>query len=237
MKAVQRWLPVVATLAVAYALKHHYSTATAEELRWILAPTAAATGLVLGQEFVWQAGAGYFSPDLSIVIAKACAGLNFLIVAFVALCLAFAPGFRTLAARFAWCAAALVVAYAAALVANTARIVLSVLLAHVAARWLELSFQAVHRALGVGIYLAALAGLLLACSRALGERAAHARPLAVGLAAYLGLTLVVPLLRGAGTRPEFVEHAAMVVGSAGALGLLALAIRALRRTRPRAQVA
>ena len=147
MKTWRLWLPAIAALLVAYALKHHYSVASPQSLRWVLGPTATLTSALLGEEFIWQTGVGYLSPDLSIVIAKACAGVNFLIVAFVTLALGFGPRFPDLRRRALWTAGALALAYSATLIANTARIALSVLVAHHAARATGLSFQAAHRAL------------------------------------------------------------------------------------------
>jgi exosortase K len=75
----------VATLAVAaaalFALKRHYSTATVEDLRWILWPTSHLAGLATGTEFEFQAGEGYLSRERLFLIEKSCAGVNFMIAA------------------------------------------------------------------------------------------------------------------------------------------------------------
>jgi exosortase K len=209
--------PVV--LAAAYMLKRHYSDASPEALLWILRPTAAVTEVVLGRTFVWQSGAGYFSPDFAVVIAKSCAGVNFLIIAFVTLALGFAARFGSHRARLLWALGALAVAYAATVVANTARIALSIGCAHAAARWLGWSFQAAHRALGVAVYLVALLALVHACRRVLRSESSRGTfPLSLGLATYAGFTLIVPWLRGAAATPGYAEHAL-----AAGLGVLAVA--------------
>ncbi|HSD45603.1 MAG TPA: exosortase K, partial [Pyrinomonadaceae bacterium] len=69
----------------ALALKFYYSTATADELRWILAPTTLFVELLSGERFEFESLAGYMSSDHRFVIAVPCAGVNFLITAFLML--------------------------------------------------------------------------------------------------------------------------------------------------------
>jgi len=61
----------------ALALKVYYSTATPDELRWILAPTTALVELLSGRSFTFESYAGYMSSDHRFVIAVSCAGVNF----------------------------------------------------------------------------------------------------------------------------------------------------------------
>ncbi len=77
----------VVVLLCALALKLFYSTASANELRWILAPTTAVVELVTGTRFEFESYAGYINSDRSFIIAGACAGVNFLITAFLMLSL------------------------------------------------------------------------------------------------------------------------------------------------------
>src|SRR5215217_267609 len=72
-------------LLCALALKFYYSTATPDELRWILAPTTVLVGLLSGKSFEFESYAGYMSNDHTFVIAAPCAGVNFLITAFLML--------------------------------------------------------------------------------------------------------------------------------------------------------
>src|SRR5215510_15997249 len=75
----------VVALASAFALKLHYSTASANQLRWILAPTTALVELVSGATFEFESYAGYISRERGFLIANSCAGVNFLIAAFLML--------------------------------------------------------------------------------------------------------------------------------------------------------
>ena len=74
-------------LLCALALKQYYSTATADELRWILAPTTLLVELLSGRSFTFESYTGYMSNDHTFVIAVPCAGVNFLITTFVMLAL------------------------------------------------------------------------------------------------------------------------------------------------------
>jgi exosortase K len=178
---------------------------------------------VVGSDFVFRPGEGYLSRELSILVSPACAGVNFLVVAFLSLTLGFERALKTWRDRAAWLAASAVAAYLTTLLVNALRICLSVWLAHLAARVLGLTFQSAHRLLGIAVYLAGLITLCLTVQVWLRSRmpaTARTPALLCALGCYLGVTLVVPLLRGAAHNPEYWGHAAPVsvlVGLAGAL--------------------
>src|SRR5262245_43541462 len=86
MKRKMIWSAQLAVvLLCALALKFYYSNATADELRWILAPTTALVELLSGRSFAFESYTGYMSSDHRFVIAVPCAGVNFLITAFLML--------------------------------------------------------------------------------------------------------------------------------------------------------
>ncbi len=238
----ERYGLTVVALGVAGLLKLHYSRASAEELRWVLAPTTALTSLVTQAEFVFRDGQGYLSHGLSILISPACAGVNFLIVTFLSLVFGFERHFQGWRARGRWLVASAAGAYFVTLLVNTLRITLSVALAHLAARAFGLTFQSVHRLLGIVVYLAGLGVLCLTVQRSLqslqarkaGHTAARGLPgkrrvlLLLALGCYVGMTLVVPLLRGAYRTQQYWSHAAPVSVLVG--GLAALLFAAKGRT-------
>ncbi len=78
---------LVVVVLAALALKFYYSTASADQLRWILAPTTVLVELVSGTSFEFESHAGYLSSDRSFLIATSCAGVNFLITSFLMLAL------------------------------------------------------------------------------------------------------------------------------------------------------
>jgi len=58
--------------------------------------------------------------------------------------------------------------------------------------------------------------------QSLGDRLSRLRWMAVPIAAYLAITLVLPMANGAATRGNFVHHAGWVV--AGCVAVLAVAV-------------
>src|SRR5262245_70920 len=115
-------------LVAAFALKLHYSTASADQLRWILAPTATLVELVSGATFEFESHEGYISRERGFLIANSCAGVNFLIAAFLMLSMRKLLGDRSKEIAWGFIPTAALVAYLATLVANTARITIALLL-------------------------------------------------------------------------------------------------------------
>jgi exosortase K len=206
------WLSWASALAAAYGLKLAYSRAAAADLAWILVPTARAVGWLRGETLTFNPAAGWVAPDGSYVIAPACAGVNFLILVLTVAVLGFAHRLRSPRARLGWWLAALAGAYVATIAVNTLRIVAAVELYRLGPV-AGLTPEAAHRLLGILIYLGALWGLFTALDQLTGGRRSGGL-LVVG--AYLGMTLVVPLLTGhPGQR--YAEHAMMVSLIAGLL--------------------
>ncbi len=230
---LQRHGLALPALALAALVKLHYSVASAEELRWILAPTSMLTGLVTRAEFAFYPGEGYLSREHSVLVSPACAGVNFAIVAFVSLVLAFGPQLSGWARRSAWLAAACALAYVATVAVNVLRISLSIEVAHLAAQTLGFTFQSVHRLIGIVVYVAGLFALCLMAQIWLSSRSksqsgasiGKAATLAVALVCYAGVTLGIPLARGAAHNPDYWSHAAPVSVVVGAVLSLLFAAR------------
>lgn len=210
------------TLAVAapvlgsdYAFKRFCSQASASELDFLLAPSAALVERLTGHVFVAERGAGYLSREAHVIIAPACSGANFAIIAFTSLALGFVGRFSSRLAALAWLGVAAVAAYAVTLVANGARISLALTLERAPALTETLSAGAIHRGVGVAIYLGTLVALYLAAERAFGQRTVNVR---LPLACYLAVTLVTPLLGGAYHCREFISHAVVVLGATTCAG-------------------
>ena len=111
--------------AAARALKAHYSLARAEDLTWILTPMAWLVQILTGQNFYFDPTEGYVSHALGVVIAPACAGVNFMIAVF---CMSYFSGiFKQTGTKAAsrwltWCA---ITSYISTIIANSIRIHLS----------------------------------------------------------------------------------------------------------------
>ena len=164
---------LVVALGAAYAMKRLYSTATAEDLDWLLGPATRVVARLTGEPFVREARVGFVAERLPIIVAPACAGVNFLIIAFLTLCFGFVGRMRGAVAKVSWCALCPVLAYAATLVANTCRIATAVGVHMARIRVPFMSPADAHRALGVAVYLVAL-WTLFESTDALTRRWSHA---------------------------------------------------------------
>lgn len=216
------YLPV---LALAWGLKAFYRQADAEQLNWILAPTATLVNQFRSSDFQYLKGVGWTEPMGDFVIAPACAGVNFLILLLVLTVVLHLHRFPRATDRGLWLLLTPVLAYGGTILVNTVRILLSIPLyeAGIYGGWL--TPERAHRLMGIILYLSAL-WLLLSLvdfivqrwlihrerEGDLPDRLKRLRPwLVVGT--YLGLTLGVPWLNGAHQRfgPQLVEHSLTVL--------------------------
>jgi exosortase K len=210
---------LLVALGAAFALKRFYSTASAADLRFVLAPTAWLVEVCGGHRFDWTSG-GYLSTELRFVIAPACAGVNFLIVAFAALVLGFVrparPTWQNVGILFASAAAA----YATTVLANALRILIAIPLWTRGVSFGWLTGARLHELVGVVVFL----GMLLLLHLVARRLACAPTHVWVPLLPYAGVMLVVPLLRGAHRRPEFWVHAGIVVGALLVVAVASLAL-------------
>ena len=194
----------------ALALKLHYSTATPDELRWILAPTTALVELLSGRSFQFESHTGYMSGDHTFVIAAPCAGVNFLITAFLMLgvrCL-WRDRFQSISWRFIPIAA--LIAFVTTLIANTARILVALEIQKHSVEISWLTANQLHRLEGIVVYFGFLLLLFMLTERL---RAANpSRLLLVPLFTYYATTLGIPLVNGSFKQgAAFWEHFVFVL--------------------------
>jgi len=165
----KRTLQLIAILLCAFTLKLYYSSASVNQLRWILAPTTAIVEFVTGLSFEFEVHAGYITSDRSFVIAASCAGVNFLITAFLMLSLRQLWQNRAgnQSANIAWTLIpkAFVFAYLATLVANTVRISTALRLREMPLEIAWLSPNQLHRLEGIVIYFGFLLLLFVVSER------------------------------------------------------------------------
>lgn len=194
-------------LLCALALKYFYSTASVNELRWILAPTTVLVELLSGKSFEFESYTGYMSSDHTFVIAAPCAGVNFLLTAFVMLSLRRLWRDRFQAVSWSFLPAAALIAYVSTLIANTVRIV-------VALQGIALSGltrNQVHRVEGIVVYFGFLLLLFVVMERFESAKSSIRR-LALPLLIYYATTLAIPLVNGAFRQyPSFWEHFVFVL--------------------------
>ena len=232
---------LVVVLLGAGAIKWSYSTANVNELRWILAPTAALVELITGARFAFESYTGYMSSDQTFVIAASCAGVNFLITSFLMLSLQKLWRDRLTKIPWRYFALLAVVAYLATLVANTVRISSSLLLRGIPLET-GLSANQLHRFEGIFIYFGFLLLLFLVSERLSQHQQSREFDVRVAtgsffrqsffpLLIYYAVTLGIPLANGAyrqGT--AFFEHAVFVLVTPLLLMLPVIAVRAYHRS-------
>ena len=211
-------LQLAAVLAVAGGLKLFYSSASVNDLRWVLAPTAWLVELVTRETFIFEAGAGYMIGDRSFLIAAPCSGVNFLIAAFLLLSLRRLWRHRFEPVGLLLVPATIAIAYITTIVANTVRIVGALHLHRMDADLVWVNPDQAHRLEGIFVYFGFLL-LLFVFSELLGEDASPTRTyhffdlrrIALPLVIYWVTTLGIPLANGAYQQgAPFWEHAAFV---------------------------
>ena len=197
-------------LLCALALKFYYSNATADELRWILAPTTALVELLSGRSFAFESYTGYVSSDHRFVIAVPCAGVNFLITAFLMLGLRRLWRDRLQGVSWTFLPLTAALAFVATLIANTTRICVALEIQRRSFEVNGLSGNQLHRLEGIVIYFGFLLFIFMLSERmeAVKPRTALLFPLGI----YYATTLGIPLLNGSYRQGmPFWEHFAFVL--------------------------
>jgi exosortase K len=220
--------------AAAVWLKSFYSRAGSEDLGWTLRPTAWVAEAISGTAFSAETGAGWVSHDRRFVIAPACAGINFLIIAWLTAACSGVHRFKSAAEKSLWLSVSVISAFGLTVGANGLRVVLSILLYDTGAHIGPLTPDRLHRVAGASVYLICLylfhssiswlsdrwaGGVKMTVPR---EGRISRRDTLRPLVWYLAIALGVPLLNAAYRRSpgQFLEHAGTVL--AVGLGIFAL---------------
>jgi exosortase K len=227
-RSLIRLAQLVAILGGALSLKFYYSTATVNQLRWILAPTTTVVEIVTGSRFYFEAHAGYMKSDHTFLIAASCAGVNFLITSFLMLSLrkvwkdrlsGSARGVRQNLMEWGFLPLSAVLAYLATIFANSIRI--STALLHRSSTEVgSFDRDQLHRVEGIVIYFGVLLALFM-FTEAVSYQSRQSpkskgspsllRPYCFPLVIYYATTLGVPVLNGAYHRTDFWEHLSFVL--------------------------
>jgi exosortase K len=195
------------TILLAVGLKYHYSTATSDDLAWILGPTAGVVELLTGIAFQPEAHTGFVNWQHGMIIARACAGINFLIVA---LCLAIFSRLhrvRTWRGKIGIVFQGLLMAYLLTVAVNALRITAALLLHKFHISWGWLTPQRLHRLTGTAIFFTCLCLFYLLLQH-LSPKTRSRPSLLVPLCLYLSVTLLIPLLNALfhQNSPLLLEH-------------------------------
>jgi len=208
-----------AILAIAAALKTYYANASVNDLRWILAPTACLVEVITGETFRFESYAGYMSGDQSFLIAAPCAGLNFLITAFLMLAIVRLWKNRTTGLKWRIIPAAFAAAYLTTILANTIRIAIALRLHRMGRPMIWVNPEQMHRFEGIAVYFGFLL-LLFVVNECLEEPGVQQprkrffllRLTLLPLAIYWVTTLAIPLVNGASRKgTSFWEHSIFVL--------------------------
>jgi exosortase K len=248
---MKRTLAILLLVALAtWAMKRYYAEAPVDELQWILGPTATLVTALTRVSFEWEPGQGYLSRERFFLIAKACAGINFMIAAFGMV--AVVRGRRALSCRAAAgvLLTSVLASYSAAVCVNAVRITIAMWLAAYPVGFVGMTAAKIHRVEGIACYFGGLV-LLYQLVQYVDKGSERVSPGAEGacppkharigrcegrvpLFWYLVITVAVPLANGAASAGKvFVEHTLYVL--AVPLVLVALAaggrelVRAIRR--------
>lgn len=253
----KRIAQLVVVLSCAAALKLYYSTASVNQLRWILAPTTILVELVSGTKFAFESHAGYLSSDRSFLIAASCAGVNFLITSFLMLSLRklWRNGSRKGSENLAWrfIPTAALFAYLVTIVANGVRISIALHLQRISREFSWLTPNQLHRFEGIFVYFGFLLLLFMVSEKLSSENPAglpsHAGsprgtslfrktffPLLIYYVTTLGIPLTYFVIRPRVVIANFREHLLFVLLTPLLLILPLAAFRFYRDQRTAARV-
>jgi len=218
------------TLLLALGLKHHYSKASSDALTWILSPTAAIVEILTGNQFIKEADAGFFNQDTRIMIAPACAGVNFLIAAFCVSVFTSIHKLPGVLSKSLWLLLCATASFIYTILVNTIRIITSIRLITADIHFGWFSLERIHRLDGIIIYFFFLSLLYFIIQKITTDwkgtnktsppvisRTHHRISLEltglVPLIFYWAITIVQPWLNHAyrNNPSGFIEHSTMVV--------------------------
>ena len=223
---------LVVVLGGVLSMKLYYSAASVNQLRWILAPTTVLVEFVTGRHFTFESHAGYMSSDHTFLIAASCAGVNFLITAFLMLTLRqlwqnrLTQKHQVHWRQWFFLPVAAGVAYATTLMANTARISIALQMQQMSFRFGWLDAEQLHRLEGIIVYFGFLLMLFVLWERSRSPsekkvgRLSVLRACVFPLLIYYVVTLALPLANGAYRHSSFWEHSLFVVFAAVAIVLM-----------------
>ena len=237
IRTLSWWL---AALTLALLLKQHYSTATTTQLDWMLQPLADLLQLVSGHGFQRADDGVWFSTSADVQLVKGCAGINFMLMSLLGYVWLLRPDSCDETGRWSWLAgqvlllaAALVAAWATALLANTLRILAAMALQTDGSMFhaIGLDGASLHRLIGLTIYLP-----LLSAQLTLGQRTTSKQRVLIPVLLYLLLMILIPLLTGnAWQNPQlFAKHLGqLLIGLMlwYGLSLLLRGVRSIDRSR------
>ena len=227
MNSQKKWSAQLFVVGLcALALKVHYSLASPDQLRWILSPTTWLVELLSGRSFSFESHSGYMSSDHTFLIAASCAGVNFMIAAFLMLTLRVLVAQRNQPISWRFVPVTAAVAYTSTIIANTVRICIALEMQRGSFHLQPFDRNELHRLEGIVVYFVFLLVLFIATEqRANAGFVRRLRQWCFPLGVYYATTLLLPLINGAFKRgTAFWEHSLFVMLVPILVSLLVLSI-------------
>ncbi len=220
---------ILFTIMIAIGLKYHYSQASTENLNWILSPTVGFVEQLSGITFEKETHTGFISKTHHFIIAKSCAGINFLIIVFCMLIFSRVQQIKPVGAgaKSLFFIKSVITAYFLTIIVNALRIIVAIYLfetdIYSDSGWL--TRERLHRIEGTALYFFFLCLLYFGIVRRFNKNRTHYHGeikkekslwFSTGktpLSWYLLVTLLVPLIRRSlnGNLSGFFEHSIVVI--------------------------
>jgi exosortase K len=151
-----RVVVLAAAALMSWGLKRHYAEARADDLLWMLTPTAWLAGIAAGATFAFEPGEGYLSRDHLFLIEKSCAGINFMVAALGLLAWTLSHNVRAGLSAAQVLGMSLAASYVTAVVVNATRVTIALWLAAHPFAVSTLGPAGVHRVEGIAVYFGGL---------------------------------------------------------------------------------
>lgn len=164
-RQVLHLVTVAVALAIAWWLKSFYSRATFDDVRWVLDPTVRLAEALGAGPFELEAREGFLARAQHFAVVPACAGVNFMIAAFLSLAAGLAHTQRTVRGSVGLILASAVAAYVTTVLANAIRITLAISLHQSGVGFGPFTADRLHEILGIAVYFLFLVGLFVAATR------------------------------------------------------------------------
>ena len=154
---MNRNIPYYLTAIVFFVLlKFGFTNADANDLQFLLAPTAKLVGILTGSQAVYLPENGYYYENLNIVIEKSCSGFNFWVLCFLVFVYLGLKYFDKHLHKILTIATALFGAYLLTIFANTSRIVASIVVRNQTVGIFPDKQPLIHETVGITTYFSLL---------------------------------------------------------------------------------
>lgn len=154
------WIFYLLGFTLIIGIKYFYSKAGANELKWILTPTAWWVRHLSGIPFEFEPDVGYINYNLRFIIASSCSGVQFMIISIATLVFSFIHRMNTIKKGMAWMAFSLGISYLFTILVNGLRIVASIYLPLYVGRpeapGSLIGPERLHTLIGIAIYFTSL---------------------------------------------------------------------------------